>query len=348
MGGRRPARLLVVTSLYPTPDRPEVGVFVARRVEALERRGVGVRLAAPRSYRSGIVRRLARLAIDAVRPADRVDGVEGHVVFPTGAIAVAAARLRRRPCVLYAHGSDVREVAWRTPLHQLGARLTVRLAGRVVANSQATAAAVRRLGAEPAIVPPGVDMGRFSPGDRAAARERLGLGSEALIALYVGALITLKGADLFADAIEATDRWTGVMVGRGDLAEAIGREHPWIRLAGAVAPDEVATWMRAADVVVVPSRAEALGVAAVEALACGIPVVAADVGGLPEVVEDGRNGRLVPPGDPAAIRGALAELADGTLRQRLAAAARTSVAHHAIEDVTDGMAGVWATLGVTL
>jgi D-inositol-3-phosphate glycosyltransferase len=344
---RRP-RLLLVTSLYPTPDLPEAGVFVARRVEALEQCGVEVRLVAPRSYRAGVVRRVLRLAAVTLRQRGPVDGVEGHVVFPTGAIAVAAARLRRRPSVLYAHGSDVREVAWRTPVHQLAARLTVHLAGRVVTNSEATAAAVRRLGADPVVVPPGVDTERFAPGDRRAARRELGLPRDRLVALFVGGLIPIKGADLFAAALDGADRWIGVMVGRGALGETLLKQHPGIRLVGAMPPDDVARWMQAADVVVVPSRAEGLSLAAVEALACGTPVIAAAVGGLPEVVRDGVNGRLVPPGDPNAIRAALVALEDPDLRRRLAADAPASVAHHGMANVTLAMAKVWAALGVDL
>jgi glycosyltransferase involved in cell wall biosynthesis len=64
------------------------------------------------------------------------------------------------------------------------------------------------------------------------------------------------------------------------------------------------------DVFVLPSLAEAFGIAAVEALACGLPVIAARTGGLTEVVEDGRNGILIPPGDAGALTGAIQYLLD--------------------------------------
>jgi D-inositol-3-phosphate glycosyltransferase len=111
-------------------------------------------------------------------------------------------------------------------------------------------------------------------------------------------------------------------------------------------PTEVAAWMRAADVVVVPSRREPLGLAAVEALACGTPVVASSVGGLREVVRDGENGLLIPPEDPGALAAALGRLADNGLRARLGAAGPASVAGHDIRAAAAQMAEVWAELGV--
>ena len=77
---------------------------------------------------------------------------------------------------------------------------------------------------------------------------------------------------------------------------------------------------------VCPSRREGYGVVAREAMAHGRPVVAARVGGLRDAVEERVTGLLVPPGDSAALRGAIERLlGDETLRQRLGAAAREKV-----------------------
>src|SRR6185369_12147054 len=117
-GTRRPARILVVTPIYPTADRPEAGAFVARRVAALRERGVQVEVAAPTSYRAGGLRRHLTILRRALVPRSRPDGVEGHVLFVAGFIALLAARLQRRPLLIYAHGLDVRVTAQRTPVHR--------------------------------------------------------------------------------------------------------------------------------------------------------------------------------------------------------------------------------------
>lgn len=339
-------RLLVVTSLFPTTDLPEAGVFVARRVKALRDRGVIVDVIAARTFKEGPIRRHLQMGLTAIRPR-RVDGVEAHVLLPAGLIGLLAARIDRVPMLVYAHGADVRETARRTPLHGLLARLVARSAAIVVANSQATGAQVRDLGVEAHIVSPGVDMSLFAPGSRVAARLSLGLPTDGRLGIYVGGVSVGKGADLFAEAMAGIPDALGVVVGRGDLEPMIERTWPSVRLHGPVNPGEVPAWMQAADIVVVPSRDEALGLAAVEALACGVPVVAATVGGLVEVVEDGVNGRLVPPNDPRALREAISGLLrSDVLRTKLAAGARASVARHDLQVVDRQMAQLWAGLHV--
>jgi glycosyltransferase involved in cell wall biosynthesis len=344
---RRPVRLLVVTSLYPTPDRLQMGAFVARRVDELRRRGVEVVVAAPSNYRRSIVRRHLAILRVALTARGRFDGVEGHVIYPTGLIAWLAARLRRRPVLLYAHGSDVLVAARKSRLHARLARFAVRHADARAANSHWVADAVAALGAPAEVVSPGVDFDRFKPGDAGAARERLGLDSRARIALFIGGLIEIKGPDVFAGAIWGASGWLGIVVGDGPMRERLAAAGT-VTLYPAVPPVEVAEWITAADVIVVPSRGEGLGLVAVEALACGRPVVASNVGGLPEIVKDGETGLLVPPGDVAALRGAIERLADDRLRKRLGAAGPASVAAHGMAAVTEAMAGIWRRLGVGL
>ena len=80
----------------------------------------------------------------------------------------------------------------------------------------------------------------------------------------------------------------------------------------------VPTFLRAADIFAFPSEFEALGLSLVEACACGVPAVATRTGGIVDVIEDGRSGLLVPPGDPLALAAALRRLlTDEELREEL-------------------------------
>ena len=90
-----------------------------------------------------------------------------------------------------------------------------------------------------------------------------------------------------------------------------------------MSPDEVQALLADADVFVLPSLSEGQPMAILEAMAHGLCVVASDVGGIPEMIEDGRSGRLVPPGDVGALEAALREvLGDADRRRGLGAGAR--------------------------
>ncbi len=159
------------------------------------------------------------------------------------------------------------------------------------------------------VVPLGVEHAFFSPGYRPQARSALGLDKDATMLLFVGRLQALKGADLALETlIELRQRGrhaTLAIVGGPsgpDGAATLERLHRRVVEAGVihhvmfVAPQShrlLSSWMRAADVTLVPSRAESFGLVALESSACGTPVVASDVGGLTSLIDDGVTGFLV-------------------------------------------------------
>jgi glycosyltransferase involved in cell wall biosynthesis len=130
--------------------------------------------------------------------------------------------------------------------------------------------------------------------------------------VYVGRLHALKGVDVLLDALvplASRFRFTLRIVGGGP-AEAELRakygHHDWLSFAGHVSQTEVADNIASGDVLCVPSIwAEALGMVVVHALTLGVPVIGSNIGGIPELVRDGQNGMLAPPGDVEAWRRAL-------------------------------------------
>jgi D-inositol-3-phosphate glycosyltransferase len=176
------------------------------------------------------------------------------------------------------------------------------------------------------IVPPGVDHEVFAPGtelDRKEARVALDLDGRPAL-LFVGRIQPLKGADLAVRTLAALDRDDAVLLvvggpsGPGGAAE-LERLHDLVRSLGLVdrvrfvppQPHErLATFYRAVDVCLVPSRSESFGLVALEAAACGTPVVAAGVGGLRSLVDDGGTGFLVDGRDPYDYAGPVSSLLD--------------------------------------
>jgi D-inositol-3-phosphate glycosyltransferase len=161
------------------------------------------------------------------------------------------------------------------------------------------------------VVQPGVDHRMFAPGDRDAARHRLGIDAPRVL-LFVGRIQPLKGADLAVRCLAALDdpKTTLVIVGGPsgiagdhelervhDLAENLGVAEQ-IRWVPPQRHDRLADFYRAADVCIVPSRSESFGLVALEAAACGTPVVAAAVGGLRSLVDHDHSGYLVESREP--------------------------------------------------
>jgi len=206
-----------------------------------------------------------------------------------------------------------------------------RAVDRVIAISDGVRRALEAAGVEPArirVVPSGVDAARYvvPPETRAMVRREWEVTADQVAVLVVGVLEERKG---HATLLEAAARLGAgspvrlVFAGTGTREAALRADATarglTVRFLGF--RDDVARCLAAADVAVLPSLHEGLGVAALEAMAAGRAVVASRVGGLAEVVVDAETGRLVPAGDPAALATALAVLAsDPAARARMGAA----------------------------
>ncbi len=228
------------------------------------------------------------------------------------------------------------------PGRMIGEEQVVAEADALVASTVEEARDLVELyGADPALVhtiAPGVDLELFSPGDRAAARGRVGLPPGRPVVVFAGRVQPLKGPDVLVRALgvlRATGRPVPLLMVLGGpsgrptavrelaaLAASIGVEED-VLFRPPVPRPELADWFRAADVVAMPSRSESFGLVAAEAQACGTPVLAADVGGLRAAVRDGVSGRLVAGHDAATWADAIADvLADDAARELLGRGAR--------------------------
>jgi glycosyltransferase involved in cell wall biosynthesis len=301
---------------------------VAQCADRLREAGVEPRLV-------GISRHLGPAALVAVRRqlADvRPDLVHTHLGY-ADLLGGPAARSLGIPSVstLHAHAwpGDARE---RLKMRAMRvARRTT--AARVIAVSESARAAYLASGAdrpERVVVIRNGIAGTPLPGAGGAVRAQLGIADDELVIAMVSALRPEKGHDValaaFAELLPSLPRLRLVIVGEGRLPAHVSRAADRLGdrvLRTGYRPDVMAV-LDAADLVLHPSRHDALPTTIIEALAASTPVVATRVGGIPELLDDGVSGVLVAaPPAPRVIAAAVGSLLrDPRQRRRLAAAGR--------------------------
>ena len=323
-------RIAHVAPVFP-PYRGGMGTVAYHQARALAAAGAAVtvftpRAAAPRLRAEGVdvveltplfSRGNAACLPQVVARAGRFDLIHLHYPFFGTAELLAARRMVGGARLVLQYQMDVVGVYWKARLFEWHRRallpIILRAADAIVVTSNDYAASsflAPRLAAlqrKLAVIPAGVDLGGFSPnGDRAAARRRVGLG-DAPTVFFLARLDRahyFKGLHLLIDAVAQLPDAILVIGGDGEWrAQYQARAHARLgaraRFVGDVPDDALAAFYRAADVVALPSvdRTEAFGLVLLEALACGTPVVASRLPGVRTLVDEGRTGYLVEPGD---------------------------------------------------
>ena len=280
--------------------------------------------------------------------ANRFDVVNTHSSTDSWLAALALQWLGRPAPMV-----RTRHISATVPHGPLSRWLYMAAAARVVTTGEAIRQQlVRDNGFDPArikSVPTGMDPARFRPGERAAARSKLGLPAGGTL---VGIVATLRSWKGHADLLEALAKLPAtvelVIVGDGPQRDALRDRIAGLGLAARVRlqgdQQDVLPWLRALDIFALPSYAnEGVPQALLQAMLVGLPCVTTHVGGIPELASHERTALLVPPRDPPALAAAIARLAqDEALRRELGEAARKHcVEGYAYERMLDGMEDIY-------
>lgn len=274
-------RVLAVTNMYPTPQRPTLGVFVRSQIESLRQLGVDVDVHVIDGRRSASSYVRAMRELPGIERRVRPDLVHAHY----GLSGVAALRVSA-PLVVSFCGDDVFGTTGRngriTKRSVALARLS-RLAARRADVTIVKSEEMRRrlVGARDAeVIPNGVDLALFSPRPRADACGALGWPEDEPILLFAG------------DPDEPVKNWTFA----SEVARRLGMRGKTVRLEAfwGRPQRELVNAMSAADVLVFPSLHEGSPNVVKEAMAVGLPVVAAPVGDCVERLDGCWPGAVVP------------------------------------------------------
>jgi glycosyltransferase involved in cell wall biosynthesis len=308
-------RIAYVVNVFPKLSE----TFIVGELVELRRRGIEIRILSNRrpseSLRHRIVDEAALIERTIYEPHDfagalrkfRPDVLHAHFATEPAACACELARKLEVPFTFTAHGYDI----YRRPPEDFAERAAA--ADAVITVSQANARyLVKNLGAQPSrlrIIPCSVDTGFFRPSITHVCDVRLANAPPLLVC--VARLVSVKNLELLlqacADVRARNVAFRCVIVGDGKSRDELLAEHSRLQLddtvefVGAAEQAAVLGWWQRATVAVLTSEREGMPVSLMEAAACGVPAVATAVGGVPELVEDGKTGMLVPPGNCKAL-----------------------------------------------
>lgn len=293
------------------------------------------------------------------------DIVHSHHPFLVGSAALRVASWQGCPLV-FTHHTKYEDYTHYVPgdsdvLKRFVIQLSTsyaNLCDQVFAPSESIAEllAERGVSSSVAVVPTGVDTGRFAGGEGARAREALGIPAEVPVVGHVGRLAPEKNLDFLAEAVARClarhPRARFLVVGSGPSETAITEQcrragvGERLHLAGQLSGQALIDAYKAMDVFAFASLTETQGMVLAEAMAAGLPVVALDAPGAREVVRDGVNGRLLSAADTEAFAHALADLIDldGPSRARYREAVAATAQQYDMQACADRALAVYERL----
>jgi glycosyltransferase involved in cell wall biosynthesis len=326
---------MVMPSYYPVVGGMEIQI--ERQVPFLREQGIDVAVLTRRTTgttkaeeRDGVeIRRVsipggpglrsisftALGSLDILRHRKSIDLIHAHSIMSPATIAALACRPARSASLVTIHNSYEIPHLFGKPLGRQRLHWFRRLMSRFVSISSEIHGLLVENGVPPTSIvsiPNGIDTSQFRPAfgaERAALREAQVLPQDEPIVVFAGRLQPVKQVDILLDAWAGIDDGRLVILGDGQERLSLMAQAQRLGLAGRVEfrgmVPNVADYLRAADIFILPSSSEGLSVALLEAMSSGMLPIATSVGGTVDVIEDGVSGLLVTSGDIAGLRDAL-------------------------------------------
>ncbi|WP_228485558.1 glycosyltransferase [Thermaerobacillus caldiproteolyticus] len=310
-------KVLVLSNMYPTEKAKSFGIFVKNQVEALRERGLEVDVIAvtnPSMDKLNVIMKylhwLLKTLVHLLVKGRKYDVVHAHYVFPTGMLGLLYKKLWNVRLIVTAHGGDIDRMANKSRRIRQWTKTILHEADHVIAVGQKLYEQIHEDFDVPkeniSVINMGVNRNIFRPIEKALARKQCGINEQMIPILYVGNVIRQKGLieliEAFSKLKKENPNVCLYIIGAKkdtsfyhELLQKIEENNVQdVFIYDAMNQSEVAVWMSAAEVFVLPSHLEGFGLVALEAMSCHTPVVGSDVGGLSYLLRDGA-GILIEP-----------------------------------------------------
>ena len=357
-------KIAVFSNMYPSEKHPTFGIFVKNQVELLQSKGLEVDVRAIDDPSKGKVNALKKYFFWFVKSIgymmknrSHISLTHAHYAFPTGYLSLIGKKIFGLPYIVTVHGGDIDKMAakneriakmTRKILHEASAVIVVgeRLKRNVIEQFGVAEERVHTMSM-------GVDTAVFQPMQKEIVRQELNIPQKDKLILFVGNMIEAKGVLDLVDAFKIvkqsyTDASLHLIGSEKDerfmqtFAARVQLDDVHISHHAPMPQKEVAKWIAAADVFVLPSHHEGFGLVALEAMATGTTVVGSNVGGLSFLLNDGA-GILVEAKDPESISNGIVQALTDISGDRQDKMAR-KVSEHTYDVIADRLLTIYKTV----
>ncbi|MBM7664838.1 glycosyltransferase involved in cell wall biosynthesis [Solibacillus kalamii] len=320
-------KVFVISNMYPSKEHLAYGIFVKNQVEQLEREGIDTVLAVntnPATGKKNVILKYLKWAQQFMRVfranKRNISLTHSHYVFPSGIFSYYLKKRHNIPYIVTAHGGDINKMAKKGGQIREFTEKILQSADHVIAVGEELAATIETTfhveNDKISVMSMGIDRTVFNKADdKKQHAKELGMDPDKTNFLFVGNIIREKGV---TELVRAFNKVTESLPQQATLycvgstkdsnftskVKELARDNTAIHFIEPLPQQELARYFQAADVFVLPSYIEGLGLVALEAMSCGTPVIASDVGGLHYMLADGA-GVLVPPKDEILLQLAL-------------------------------------------
>lgn len=333
-------KILVISNMYPSKRSKTYGIFVKNQVEQLREKGLDVDVLAINDPRRGKFHTIKKHLFWFMKAfyyfvfkGKKYDIIHSHYIFPSGWLALLFQKFYKTKIIVTSHGGDIDQMAKKGEFISRQTKNILEKADGIIAvGEQLKQEMIEQFSVKTekiTVLNMGVNRRVFKPQSKQKAKQELNLDEQRKHILFVGNIIRAKGVlELLEAHKHLQEQFSNLSLHIiGSVADSSFKEQvdqkindekiSNVYIYNPMSQEQLALWMSAADLFVLPSHIEGFGLVALEAMSTNTPVVGTKVGGLKYLLKDGHGILVEPENAKSLTEGIKQVLTDDKLQQKL-------------------------------